>query len=264
MSRIPALLFIASLAFTAETVPLAASAALPTYVSRSSAPHSLYIDLTGGLILGVDPGPAASAPGTPDPIATSSDGGQGTSAPAVAAAMQPAVTAVAGPAPISRLNLGFTATSIVEYEGNATRTITLSVSRAVGAVGAATVRYDTSNLGATAGSDYVAVVNGTISWASGDPVTKDILITVNGDTDEEPDESFLVTLSAPTGDALSANTMVMIALRNDDGASAALAASSAASIQPNGTGDSGACGAGAITGLLLGIGGLGLVRRRRR
>jgi hypothetical protein len=164
------------------------------------------------------------------------------------------------------MSIGFSGTTVIEYEGSGgPRTITLNVTRSAGWAGAGTVRYDTSDQAATSASgDYVAVVNGLVSWAPGDPDTKSIAITVNGDTDEEPDESFLVTLSSPTGDTLGANQIVMIALRNDDGASAALAESSAASIQPNGTGDSGACGAGTLTGLLLGIGSLGLVRRRRR
>jgi hypothetical protein len=170
---------------------------------------------------------------------------------------------IPNPVPVS---LGFTSTSVVEMEGSAgARTVTLYVSRASGASGAASVTYDTVDQAATSGSgDYTAVVGGVLNWAPGDPLTKAITITVNGDTTEENDESFLVELSGPVGANLGANTTVMVALRNDDGASAALAASSAAAIQPNGTGDSGSCGAGAITGLLLGFGGLGLLRRRRR
>lgn len=170
---------------------------------------------------------------------------------------------VPNPLPV---DLGFTTTSVVEMEGSSgARTITLYVARAAGASGPASVTYNTVDQAAIAASgDYTAVVGGVLNWAPGDPLTKAITITVNGDAVEESDESFLVELSAPTGANLGANTITMVALRNDDGASAALAAASAASIQPNGTGDDTSCGAGAVTGLLLGVGGLGLIRRRRR
>ena len=170
---------------------------------------------------------------------------------------------VPNPVPV---DLGFTTSSIVEMEGSAgTRNVTLFVARAPGSLGAASVTYNTVDQSATsAGGDFTAVVGGVLNWAPGDPLIKAVWITVNGDTDEENDESFLVRLSAPVGARLGANSVVMIALRNDDGASAALAASSAASISTSGTGESGGCGAGAITGLLLAIGGLGLIRRRRR
>jgi hypothetical protein len=162
-------------------------------------------------------------------------------------------------------SLQLTSTVLTQMEGSrGPRTITLTVTRSAGSGGAVSVNYATADLSTTAGSDYTAV-SGTLSWADGDPPTQVIAIVIDGDAAEEPDEAFTVTLSAPTGGAsLGANTTVMVALRNDDGASAALAESSAASIQAGGTGDDTSCGAGAITGLLLGIGGLGLMRRRRR
>lgn len=167
------------------------------------------------------------------------------------------------PSPPGSIQLATSVVTEMEGSGGA-RILNLTVSRSAGAGGAVTVNYATSNLSATAGSDYTAA-SGTLSWADGDPLSQTIAVTIDGDTNEESDEAFTMTLSAPTGGAtLGATSITMVALRNDDGASAALAASSAASIQANGTGDSGSCGAGAITGLLLGFGGLGLLRRRRR
>ena len=278
MNRIAILLAITCLASAAESSrgPVSDNppvAPLPAYVRQASAPYSLYFDLRGALIVDSAPDPAewSGAAATIEAAATASGQSQPTvskaAADAVGGSGQSGALAAAGAMPpITRLSLGFTGTTIVEYEGNAgPRTITLSITRSAGWAGAATVRYDTSDQSATtADGDYVGVINGLVSWAPGDPDTKTISITVNGDTNEETDQSFLVTLSSPTGDTLGANKIVMIALRNDDGPSAALAESSAAAIQPNGTGDSGACGAGAITGLLLGFGGLGLVRRRQR
>ncbi len=66
---------------------------------------------------------------------------------------------------------------------------------------AVTVNYATSNLTATAGSDYVAS-NGLLTFAAGE-TTKTINITINGDTVHENNESFLISLSTPTGAVLS-------------------------------------------------------------
>lgn len=171
------------------------------------------------------------------------------------------------PPPASEL-IGFSGSQVVDYEGSAgNRFIYLTVARQAypddAHVDWAIVPGSASLV---APADYTAG-SGTIDWAAGDTAAKTIAIQVNGDTLEETDEFFTVRLSNPTGagtPALSASIDMLIVLRNDDGASADLAASTAASIQGNGTGDDTSCGAGAITGLLLGIGCLGLVRRRRR
>ena len=70
-------------------------------------------------------------------------------------------------------------------------TVTLSAASAT----AVTVNYNTSNATATAGSDYAAA-SGTLTLAPG-VLTQSITVNVNGDTTIEPDETFLVTLSAP-------------------------------------------------------------------
>jgi len=168
--------------------------------------------------------------------------------------------------PIPAGTIGFVGSSIVQYEGNSgPRTITLSITRSEGSGGAVSVQYATSDLGATAGSDYTASA-GTLNWTDGGPLTQDITITVDGDTGlvAEDDESFIITLSNPTnGSTLSGNNIFLIVLRNDDGDMAAIAAATEASAQPSGTGDNGGCGGGTLAGL-SGLGGLGLMLRRRR
>ena len=77
-------------------------------------------------------------------------------------------------------------------------TVTLSAASAT----AVTVNYATSNATATAGSDYVAT-SGTLTFAPG-VVTQTVTVTVNGDTTVEPDETFLVTLSAPVNATIAA------------------------------------------------------------
>jgi M6 family metalloprotease-like protein len=164
--------------------------------------------------------------------------------------------------------LAFASRQVVDVEGSSgNRIIYLVVTREAGRTDDAHVDWATLPGSATADVDYTAS-SGTIDWAAGDTSPKTIAILINGDSFEEPDEFFTVQLSNPTGagaPVLGANITMLIVLRNDDGASADLATTTAATIQANGTGDSGGlCGAGGIAGLLLGIGGLGLLRRRRR
>ncbi|MCB0950138.1 MAG: cellulase family glycosylhydrolase, partial [Mycobacterium sp.] len=75
------------------------------------------------------------------------------------------------------------------------------------------VQYSTSNGTATAGSDYIATA-GTITFAPG-VTTQTIQVQVLSDTLVEPDETFSVTLSNPTGatlgDAVGAGSIL-----NDD------------------------------------------------
>ena len=64
-----------------------------------------------------------------------------------------------------------------------------------------TVSFATANGTATAGSDYVAQT-GNLSFTAGQ-TSKTISVTVNGDTTVEPNETFLVNLSSPSGATLA-------------------------------------------------------------
>ncbi|HEV2814905.1 MAG TPA: Calx-beta domain-containing protein [Solirubrobacteraceae bacterium] len=99
-------------------------------------------------------------------------------------------------------------------EGNADlRNATFTVSLSQPPPGAVTVDWATSNGTATAGSDYNAA-NGTVTFAAGE-TTKTINVAVRGDTAVEGDETFVVTLTAPTnatiGDATGTGRIL-----NDD------------------------------------------------
>ncbi|OLP52322.1 beta strand repeat-containing protein [Allorhizobium taibaishanense] len=59
-----------------------------------------------------------------------------------------------------------------------------------------TVSYATADGTASAGSDYVAA-SGTLTFAPGTS-TRSITVTINGDTNPEANETFLVQMSAPT------------------------------------------------------------------
>jgi hypothetical protein len=102
--------------------------------------------------------------------------------------------------------------SVVEGN-NGNRTVTLTVTKT--GTGAATVSYATANGTATAGSDYVAKT-GTLSFAANE-TSKTISITINGDRTSEPNETFVVNLSNPSGATL-ADGQAIVTITNDDGA----------------------------------------------
>jgi len=116
--------------------------------------------------------------------------------------------------------LQFNATTSSINEGNSsTSTHTVAVTRSGNtANGTATVDYATANLTATAGVDYAAA-SGTLSFSAGE-TSKNISITINGDTTYEANETFKITLSNPTnndGDAaLGSNTVHTVTITNDD------------------------------------------------
>jgi hypothetical protein len=94
---------------------------------------------------------------------------------------------------------------------NAVLTVTLSQTSA----STVTVNYATANGTAAAGSDYVAQ-SSTLSFTAGQ-TSRTVAIVVNGDTSVEPNETFLVNLSAPVG-ATIADSQGVGTINNDDGA----------------------------------------------
>lgn len=79
--------------------------------------------------------------------------------------------------------------------------------------GPVTVAYRTRNKTATAGEDYVAA-NGTITFAPGE-MMKRIAITVTGDSVCEPDETFDIVLTSPSGAVLS-DSIGTVTIVDDD------------------------------------------------
>jgi hypothetical protein len=77
--------------------------------------------------------------------------------------------------------------------------VTLTVLRTGGLVGAATVRYATTNDTATAGSDYT-LKSGVLSFAAGES-NKTFTVSITDDSSVETNEAFNVVLSTPTGES---------------------------------------------------------------
>jgi hypothetical protein len=100
-------------------------------------------------------------------------------------------------------------------EGNSgTTQLAFTVSLSAPAADAVTVNYATGGGTATAGSDYVAQ-SGTLTFAPGETV-RTILVDVIGDATFESDETFAVTLSAPSVNARVQTSSATGTITNDD------------------------------------------------
>jgi hypothetical protein len=102
----------------------------------------------------------------------------------------------AGSPAIGSVALSASTYSIAENGGS----LTVSLVRSGGSVGAIGVTIATANGTAVTGSDYTAV-NTTVTWADGDVATKTVLIPIIDDGTGESSETFTVSLSNATGGA---------------------------------------------------------------
>src|SRR5262249_4883542 len=104
--------------------------------------------------------------------------------------------------------------SVSQLEGNSgTTAYTFTVSLSAASTSTVTVNYATANGTASAGSDYLAT-SGTLTFAPGQ-TQQTITGYANGDTGYEPNETFSVVLSAPTGADLGTSQGVGT-IQNDD------------------------------------------------
>ena len=127
------------------------------------------------------------------------------------------------------INIGsnvFAINSVTQNEGNSGITnFVFTVTRFLPTNSPATVVYSTSDGTATAGQDYAAQ-SGTLTFNVGD-TTKTVTVAVNGNLNDEPDETFFVNLSNPVG-AVSSQSPGVGTILNDDGPPAASIADASA------------------------------------
>ncbi|MBW8878653.1 MAG: DUF1929 domain-containing protein [Acidobacteria bacterium] len=91
----------------------------------------------------------------------------------------------------------------------------VAVTRSGGSTGTVTVQYSTADGTARAGSDYTAT-SGTLTFAAGE-TRKVLSVPILNDAVQEPDESFTVTLSNPTGGAsLGSPQTATVTIVDDD------------------------------------------------
>jgi subtilisin family serine protease len=113
--------------------------------------------------------------------------------------------------------------NVTQSEGNSGTSLFLfDISIKAPAPFPVSVSYRTIDQTATAGSDYTAVPVTTITLLPGE-TSKPVSVTVSGDATIEPNETFLVRLSAPVNAAIEKDTGIGTIV-NDDGASLQFAA----------------------------------------
>ncbi len=121
------------------------------------------------------------------------------------------------PVPAATLNIN----DVTLSEGNSGTTnaqFTITRSNTASAV---SVRVDTANGTAAAGSDFVGITNQTVNFTAGGSATAIVNVVINGDSVLEPDETFTVNLSNPTN-ATIADGSGLGTINNDDAASIAI------------------------------------------
>lgn len=100
------------------------------------------------------------------------------------------------------------------FEGNSgTATLTFVITRSSGTA-RSSVRCDVAGGSAQAGSDFVAVAALTVLFSAGE-TTKNVPVSINGDTMAEADETLRLTLSSPT-EATIADGSATGTILNDD------------------------------------------------
>jgi uncharacterized delta-60 repeat protein len=93
--------------------------------------------------------------------------------------------------------------------------VTYNISRSGGVDGNVTVDYATVAGTATEGADYGAR-GGTLSWASGDGSPRSVTVPIVNDTVDEPNETFALSLSNPTGGATLGTASAATLIVDDD------------------------------------------------
>jgi glucose/arabinose dehydrogenase len=122
--------------------------------------------------------------------------------------------------PTANPNLSISDVSV--SEGNAgTKSATFNVNLSSSSVDTITVQYATANGLANSSSDYVAA-SGTVTFTPGQ-TTQPVSITINGDTLEEPNETYFVNLTNPVNATIS-DSQGLGTITNDDASLATLPA----------------------------------------
>jgi hypothetical protein len=111
------------------------------------------------------------------------------------------------------LQFGSSESEIVEFDGNAT----ISITRLDGEAGTVLINYATSSVTATVGQDYIAT-SGTLTFVDGELI-KNIFIPIKDDDliEGEGPEIINITLSSPTGGAvLGIHSVLTLMIFDDD------------------------------------------------
>lgn len=94
--------------------------------------------------------------------------------------------------------------------------VVLIVERTGGSDGKVTVKIGTGTGSATKAKDFLPR-NSVLTWNSGDGSPKTFSVTIKNDTATEPDETFAVTLTKPTGSATIGTSSATVTIQDDEG-----------------------------------------------
>jgi hypothetical protein len=136
-------------------------------------------------------------------------------------------------------SLAVAATTADQAEGNGgSKAFTFTVTRNGSTSGSSTAQWAVTGTGGAPAdaADFVGgmLPSGTVSFAAGETI-KIITVDINGDSNVEPDNGFIVTLSAPSAWTVLATATATGTVRNDD-ASLAVAATAADQAEGDGGG----------------------------
>jgi hypothetical protein len=113
--------------------------------------------------------------------------------------------------------VSFSISGVSSAEGNAGTSVqNFVVTLSQNPTAPVTVTYNTSNGTATTGDSDYAAVSGTLTFNPGGPLTQNIAVTINGDTRNEANETYTVTLSNPTGGSAIGTASATGTITNDD------------------------------------------------
>jgi hypothetical protein len=122
------------------------------------------------------------------------------------------------------------ANASVTEGNNGSKTVAVTVTMSAPRSSSVTVAYATLAGTATAGSDY-QTTSGTLTFAAG-VTSRTINVTVYGDRTNEPNETFQVQLSNPSGATIATGTATVTIVNDDNALIAASAASQPIGAEP--------------------------------
>lgn len=188
-----------------QTIPPAASPtpAATATTAPTSSPVPVPTDTPAPLPTNT---PVSPPTDTPIPPPT------GTSIPPSTDTPVPPPTDTPTPIPTPVRSVQFQAAGYTTAEDSVTVTLTVTLNAAAGEI--VQVNYATADGSAAAPGDYSAA-SGVVTFTPGQ-VSQPVVITINDDLLDEPDETFSVTLSGPVNAVLGAPSTAVVTIQDND------------------------------------------------
>jgi hypothetical protein len=115
--------------------------------------------------------------------------------------------------PLPTINVG-TVSPVTEKNSGTTTTVKIPVTLSAASAQPVDVHWSTGGGTASPGSDYVSA-SGTLHWNAGSGSAKQISISIRGDVVDEPNQTFVVTLSAPVNATIGTGSSTVTIVDDD-------------------------------------------------